>query len=137
MTPDPIQPESYKTSLEPTTAWCVAVACVLARHLWDVVDRRVRKNTHYLANQQQMIQALQREWLRNPRDLTRRLTFLHVLKQAMNTRYYINLSLTLNEYPCTLFVVHEVECFVFISQITLANCDGVWLSILVFIMLIY
>ena len=40
-------------------------------HLWDVVDRRVRQHPHPSVNQQGSIQALQREWPRIPRDLSR------------------------------------------------------------------
>ena len=45
---------------------------------WIVVFEKI----HSLANQQQMIQALQREWLRNPRDLTRRLTFFACIEAS-------------------------------------------------------
>ena len=44
-------------------------------NVWDVTDCRVRQHPHPPANQQELIQALQREWLRIPRDLIRRLTF--------------------------------------------------------------
>ena len=44
-------------------------------HLWDVMDRRVRQHPHPPANQQELIEALQRERLRNPCVLIRRPMF--------------------------------------------------------------
>lgn len=44
-------------------------------HLWDLLDRRVRLRQHPPANRQELVQALQAEWNRLPRDLIRRLTF--------------------------------------------------------------
>ena len=40
------------------------------------MDRLVRQHPHLPANQQEMIQAIQRVWLRITRDMIRRLTSL-------------------------------------------------------------
>ena len=69
--PGSIQPELYKSSLEPTTSTCCdglhVMACMLAmspiEHLWDVISCSVRHHLHPSDNQQKLFQALQREWL--------------------------------------------------------------------------
>ena len=92
-TPDNIQPETYKSFLEPTTSTCCR-GMHLARHvpianLSDGMDRRVRHIPHPPANQQELIETLQREWLCIPPNLIRRMSrrvFACIKARDGNTR---------------------------------------------------
>ena len=73
-TPDSIEPEVYKRSLQQTTSTWPACSPDMPQHPWDVTDRRAQ-HPHPPANQHELIQDLQREWLRNPTVPLRRLTY--------------------------------------------------------------